>query len=670
MRVSTDRRRIVIDQAPPEAIVGAIPGARKYQGRWYAHATPVTAVSVVPAMERAKAAGHTVMMSASFAGLLEIARREQAAGWLRDAPLDKLPLKVGIGPEPWRDDPTAWVHQPQAFAWARERQASAIFVGMGGGKSRVAVALADEWNARVVLVLAPLGMTYGWPKQFRKHSDRGWRVWAGEARGASGRLLSNPSVAKKVATLRQLHAQTDAIGTPLAISVNYDVFWREPFRTFLLELADRSLIDVLIADESQRLKSPSSKTTQFAALLAPKVGRRILLTGTSMDDSPLDVYGQYLVLDPGVFGTSHASFLQRYAIMKDAPNPSGDGKRRAKIVDRLRPEAYTDLSARWHSQAFVREEKDLNLGTPGSRPPVDVYAPLQGDQAKVYAELDATYCAMVKGGQITAANAGVKLIRLQQVTSGHLPVHHPCPTCQPKDLPWVPTVEQAVKEMEHTSPDPWSPLEALASASIVHDVLTLAKGCRTCAGKGTVTRIETVGDAKRRALAGHLPDVPSGPVVMFCRFVYDLDVARGVADEVGRSYGEISGRNKDGLAIDATLQPGVTLLGCQIQSGGAGIDLTAAKFATYYSLGTSLGQHRQSEKRIDRPGQTQQVGYSHIISPGTVDRATQAALRGKADVVQTVMAAASAADVDWDDDERLEHAAAGVRDRSSVGDAS
>jgi len=79
------------------------------------------------------------------------------------------------------------------------------------------------------------------------------------------------------------------------------------------------------------------------------------------------------------------------------------------------------------------------------------------------------------------------------------------------------------------------------------------------------------------------------------------------------------------------------VLAVQIDSGGVGIDLTRARYAIYYSLGFSLGSYEQSLARIHRPGQTRPVEYIHLLARGTVDEKVMAALRTRADVVNSVL---------------------------------
>lgn len=142
---------------------------------------------------------------------------------------------------------------------------------------------------------------------------------------------------------------------------------------------------------------------------------------------------------------------------------------------------------------------------------------------------------------------------------------------------------------------------------------------------------------KRRVLTEMLEDLPAvEPVVVFCRFRADLADVRAVAAELGREYAEVSGSASRG-DLERWQDGNATILGVQIQSGGAGIDLSRSAYAFYYSLGFSLGDYEQSLARLRRPGQTRMVRYYHLIASSTVDETVYAALRDRKNVIEAVM---------------------------------
>lgn len=144
-----------------------------------------------------------------------------------------------------------------------------------------------------------------------------------------------------------------------------------------------------------------------------------------------------------------------------------------------------------------------------------------------------------------------------------------------------------------------------------------------------------IGTEKRDALIDLFAELDSAqPVVVFCRFEYDLRQIARAAELAGRPYLEQSGRSNDWRAWRSRDDNAV--LGVQIQSGGAGIDLTRAPYAVFYSHTFSLGDYEQAVKRVHRPGQTQRTFVYHLIArlPNrrTVDGVIRQALAQKGDV--------------------------------------
>jgi SNF2 family DNA or RNA helicase len=205
---------------------------------------------------------------------------------------------------------------------------------------------------------------------------------------------------------------------------------------------------------------------------------------------------------------------------------------------------------------------------------------LSSPAKKAYIELKRDLCAIIASGQIiTAANAMVKVTRLQQICCGH-----------------IRTEADDTNESETVQID-------TSRAELLEEIL------------------EEIGAEE--------------PVVVFCRFRTDLTVVHNAAKNLGYSSSELSGQ----INTLAQWQDGETqVLAVQIQSGGVGIDLTRARYAIYYSLDFSLGNYEQSLARLHRPGQTRSVTYIHLIAEGTIDRKIRRAMAQKKDAVEVILA--------------------------------
>src|SRR5262249_47039244 len=98
------------------------------------------------------------------------------------------------------------------------------------------------------------------------------------------------------------------------IAVQYEFYkWRSPIKpmyltydglkAFVKSLSFESIPHMVVFDESQKLKTPSSQRSQAGKFLADKVRDRngyiILLSGTPAPHSPLDWYQQCQIACPG-----------------------------------------------------------------------------------------------------------------------------------------------------------------------------------------------------------------------------------------------------------------------------------------------------------------------------------------------------------------------------------
>lgn len=538
--------------------VKALPGARwdKLAKRWHVPASAASAESVA---RLAKKHSATLNYDVGFDRLLEQAREAFRARRNRNATdLPDLPTST-----------VAWNHQRQAYHFTVGQPCGALGMDMGTGKSLTAIGLADGWEATTMIVVCPPNVVPVWPREFRKHSARAWRVVASDPR-------KRTPIAKRTAEAKAVLASATA-ASPVCIVVNYEAAWREPFAAWALS----QQWDVAVCDESHRIKAPGGKASLFAQKLGHRAGRKLALTGTMLAHGPLDAYAQCRFLDEGLFGTSFARFRNRYAVM------GGYGGYEVQGYQRM--DEFTEKLSRILFQCKAEDVLDL----PGERDETRTCV-LDKASKQTYNELWGDYYAEVGDGTVTATNALTRLLRIQQVTSGHLPV----------------VTEDAETGEERTE-------------------------------------VVTLGTEKRDLLEDYLRDIPadpanpgSDPVVVFCRFTHDLTNVREVAEKLGRTYGELSGTTKTALASDATMAPGLDVVGVQIQSGGVGIDLTASRYGIYYSLGFSLTDYLQSRARLHRPGQERSVLYTHLVAEGTIDETVYAALAARQDVIEAVLAAA------------------------------
>lgn len=490
-----------------------------------------------------------------------------------------------------------WLHQRQAYHFMHPRDGGGLFMDMGTGKSKVAIGLMEGWGIDVAVILAPPKAVRVWPREFHGgdvpgfdgHSDRDWVVVNGRGvRGSSGKVLAKASMKQRLAQAQDALAEAAAQGRPCAIVVNYEAAWQEPIRGYLVgikqaarEVYGRDVRAALINDESHKIKSPKGKWSNTAAAIGAKVDKVLDLTGTPNPHSEPDLYAQFRAFDPGVFGTNFSHFQRRFFDM--------GGFEGREVKGFLDAEAEAEFVRLFAENAYICDSDDV-LDLPETNDLPTLTCRLGVEASRHYANLYDSFVTALDddggydsdGEPVVSDNALTQLLRLAQITSGHLPVGD--------------------------------------------------------ADLGT-KRIVTVDTSKAELLADTLDDLPiDEPLVVFGRFHHDLAVIQEKVEASGRTYAEVSGRKgvRDGLSEDGKMIEDADVVGVQLQAGGVGVDLTRARYAIYYSLDFNLGDFKQSRKRVHRPGQTRPVFFIFLACEGTVDEVIAQALQNR-DAVLTAL---------------------------------
>jgi len=356
-------------------------------------------------------------------------------------------------PQPPHLKTAPWLHQRRGYhflsrLYQRGKPGGMLAFDMGTGKTLTAIAFAGA-HFRRVLVGAPKSVVTNWAREFAMHSGLDWVCAALQG-----------SVPEKLEQAQAAMRQAEEERKSLVIAVNYESLARQPLAGWALHQP----WDLLVLDESHKLKAPDGQRARFMAELSQKIRFRVGLTGTPMPHSPLDVWAQMRIIDPHLFGTNYWNFRDRYALLD----------RFGGVRDYINQE---ELHQRFYTRALrVTKAEAIEL------PPEQhqqVLVELGPQALQHYQELMRWLETELAEGTVSAANALVRLLRVQQITSGFLPSE-----------------------------------------------------------QGQVR----VDQAKEEALEDLLEGLTGEPVVVFCRFQHDLEVVHEVCRRLGRSSGELSGR--------------------------------------------------------------------------------------------------------------------------------
>lgn len=345
---------------------------------------------------------------------------------------------------------------------------------------------------------------------------------------------------------------------------------------------------LLILDESSAVKNHAAKQTKAVKQLRRRCGRVVLLNGTPIANSPGDLYAQSDLMHPSILGFSNWwQFRARYAIL--------GGFQQKQIVGWR---GLDELNKKMAPYVLRRETSDC-MDMPEKLPPVTVTVPLSKRAWKLYKELREELVADMDSGKIAIARqAGVKAMRLSQITSGFI---------------------GGLEDLDGNRYEDAESYEVVGSEKLDWIVQF----------------------AKMR-----LEQEPNFKMVVWTRFQLE---AERVAEEVGKLFVHcelLYGRNdrEERTRALRLLHPQSApresgLLAGTVYTGALGINAAAANVTVYPSNSDSLKDRNQSEKRTHRPPQARPCMYYDVVATGpegqkTIDHHRVAALHRKNDVAK------------------------------------
>lgn len=432
---------------------------------------------------------------------------------------------------------------------------------MGCGKTLTAIAIAGAGyqmgKIDRLLIVAPTSVVAVWPKELREY--------------AKFKYTCKTLLGEKQQRIKQIDDLLKFPFKALKIAViNYESTWRPE----ILEKLKEFDADMVIADESQRIKTYDAAQSKAMHELGDQARYKLILSGTPVQTAAIDIWSQYRFLDKSVFGENFFKFRGRYAIM------GGYGNK--KIV------GYRDLEGlikKEHSIAF-RVTKDEALDLPEqtfetrriqfSPKEKSLYERLKRDS---YAELD-------NGGHITATTVLTKLLRLQQLTGGFLV----------QDEAQKPQLVSRAK------------LDALTD--IIVDYV-IGSGKKLVVFARFIAEVKAIIDLAAKVLSKDLKQVAI--------------------------YGDVKKEDRGDIVKQFQEDPSTVLFVGQIDTAGTGITLTAADTCVYYSKNFNYATYSQSLSRIHRIGQRNCCTYIDLEIEGTIDELISSALSRKEDMAKTVV---------------------------------
>ena len=460
-----------------------------------------------------------------------------------------------------------YAHQMTALEKSWDKNEYGYFMEMGTGKSKVLVdnmaMLYDKGRINGAVIIAPKGVYRNWlsqeiPNHLPSHVQHKTVLWTASTSKAKDKEY------------RQLFETDDDLHI---LIVNVEALSTKRGLEFVAKFLNCHEA-LLTIDESTTIKNPKAKRTKSILLLSKRAKYRRILTGSPVTKSPLDLYTQCNFLNEFLLGfSSYYAFRNRYANMID----KNFGGRRVQLIG-----SYKNLDELANSiKAFsyrVLKEDCLDL-------PEKVYTrrevELTDEQDQAYATMKSAALAQLKGKMATAPHVLTQLMRLHQITCGHL--------------------------------------------------------------KNDDETITEIKNNRLKELLNLLEEV-EGKVIIWANYIHDIkNLVQTIGEEYGddtlvQYYGAISANDRqDAIKKFQDPKSKVKFFIGNPQTAGYGITLTAAHTVIYYSNGYDLEKRLQSEDRAHRIGQNKSVTYIDLIAPKTVDEKIVKALRKKMNIANEIM---------------------------------
>lgn len=331
---------------------------------------------------------------------------------------------------------------------------------------------------------------------------------------------------------------------------------------------------LIAIDESTTIKNHKAKRTKALMKIASKFAYRRLLTGSPVTKSPMDIYSQSEFLRPGLLGfDSYYAFQGRYAVVQ---RKTMGAHAFQQIVGYKNLEDLTDKIDRFSFRVLKKDCLDLPEKIYTVR-----YVGMTKEQVDMYNQIRQTAMVMLESGEMSTAPAVItQMLRLQQILSGHLKTDD-------DEMVYFPSKR----------------MEALEEILEEHD----------------------------------------GKAIIWSRFRYDIQqITEMLNQKFGEGsaaayYGDTSDDERNRIVTEFQQGSKLKFFVGNPATAGYGLTLTEADLVVYYANSYSLEHRVQSEDRVHRVGQKNNVTYVDLITENTVDEKIVKSLRDKIDISAKVL---------------------------------
>ncbi|NXD18830.1 RA54B protein, partial [Spelaeornis formosus] len=419
------------------------------------------------------------------------------------------------------------------------------------------------------LVVTPGSLVKNWKKEFQK--------WLGSER-------------IKVFTVDQDHRVEEFLGSPLysVMIISYEMLLRS------LEQIQAVEFNLLICDEGHRLKNSTIKTT--TALTSLSCERRIILTGTPIQNDLQEFYALIEFVNPGILGSlsTYRKIYEEPIVRSREPSATEEekelGEKRAAELTRL-------------TRLFIlrRTQEVINKFLPPKKESI-IFCRPTALQLELYRKLLSSHViTSCLQGRLENSSHLICIRALKKLCN------HPC------------LLFKAIKEK---SCDPIS--EEYDESSLYEGVIdvfpqdyTSDTFSETDSGKLQVL-------VKLLAAIHELNSSERQVVVLVSNYTQTLNVLQDICKHYGYSYTRLDGHTPVSQrqhivdTFNSKFSPAFIFL-LSSKAGGVGLNLVGASHLILYDIDWNPATDIQAMARVWRDGQKHAVHIYRLLTTGSIE---------------------------------------------------
>jgi len=477
---------------------------------------------------------------------------------------------------------TPMMHQKEGLDFVYGKDAAALFMEMGTGKTKIGIDWASvlymESTIDRVLVICPYSIRGNWVDEIKIHGPLEYRT---QIIATSTKKMQN-DFAKFMEDTRSASKKGRLPVAILGVESVSQGYKKGKAFAMAEDFVSGGKV-LVVVDESHFIKTHNANRSENVVWLGNYAVRKLIMTGTPLTQSPLDLYTQFQFLDPDIIGIgSWYAFRNQYAVLEEMRTSAGSYQ---KEVGYKNIEELAESVGKFVFQSFKKDVLDL---------PDKVYETVKiamsKEQSKIYKSMARERIAFIKskvrdGGpiEIVADNILVSLNFLQQIASGFVMTKvegQKTPDVEmlmaPKSNPKIREMLRILEELDHSK-------KVIIWTKYRRENLMVADILRENFGPETVSEF----------------------------------------------HGGLTGDQRQDNMKWFKRHDGTRFFVATLQTGSVGLTLNESDLVIYFSNSFKFTDRIQSEDRNHRIGQKNSVLYIDLLIENSVEEQIRQAIKDK-----------------------------------------